>query len=161
MVSATPRNILSVCNSDCLQIVIEQCAKKVVSDRPELVAFAIRLVNSVLNLPDRKWRSLENSLTDELWSILLIKKIFGPAEKTFGLHASYCLPGFPATRLTFFAPCRGIWKERLKKWTLLLFFWKHSCHNTMCDCKWELLFIITLSNSNSMIKGCELSSDEF
>ena len=29
----------------------QQCAKKVVSDSPGLVAFAIRLVNSVLNLP--------------------------------------------------------------------------------------------------------------
>ena len=30
----------------------EQCAKKVVSDSPGLVDFAIRLVNSVFNLPD-------------------------------------------------------------------------------------------------------------
>ena len=29
-----------------------QCAKKVVSDSPGLVDFFIRLVNSVLNLPD-------------------------------------------------------------------------------------------------------------
>ena len=29
-----------------------QCAKKVVSDSPGLVDFAIRLVNSVFNLPD-------------------------------------------------------------------------------------------------------------
>ena len=29
-----------------------QCAKKVVSNSPGLVDFAIRLVNSVLNLPD-------------------------------------------------------------------------------------------------------------
>ena len=31
-----------------------QSAKKVVSDSPGLVDFAIRLVNSVLNLPDRQ-----------------------------------------------------------------------------------------------------------
>ena len=31
-----------------------QRAKKVVSDSPGLVDFAIRLVNSVLNLPDRQ-----------------------------------------------------------------------------------------------------------
>ena len=43
MVSATPRNILSVCNSDCLWIVTAQRAKTVVSDRPGLVAFAIIL----------------------------------------------------------------------------------------------------------------------
>ena len=30
----------------------KQCAKKVVSNSPGLVDFAIRLVNSVLNLPD-------------------------------------------------------------------------------------------------------------
>ena len=31
-----------------------QCAKKVVSDSPGLVDFAIGLVNSVFNLPDRQ-----------------------------------------------------------------------------------------------------------
>ena len=31
-----------------------QCAKKVVSDSPGLVDFAIRLVNSVFNLPARQ-----------------------------------------------------------------------------------------------------------
>ena len=42
-------------------LVINQCAKKVVSDSPGLVDFAIGLVNSVLNLPDGQekifWRS--------------------------------------------------------------------------------------------------------
>ena len=34
------------------QIFVVQCAKKVVSDSPCLVDFAIGLVNSVFNLPD-------------------------------------------------------------------------------------------------------------
>ena len=36
-----------------------QSAKKVVSDSPGLVDFAIRLVNSVLNLPDRQVKNFE------------------------------------------------------------------------------------------------------
>ena len=36
-----------------------QCAKKVVSDSPGLVDFAIRLVNSVINLPDRQVKFFE------------------------------------------------------------------------------------------------------
>ena len=36
-----------------------QCAKKVVSDSPGLVDFAIGLVNSVLNLPDRQVKNFE------------------------------------------------------------------------------------------------------
>ena len=37
-----------------IQMEWSQCAKKVVSDSPGLVDFAIRLMNSVLNLPDEK-----------------------------------------------------------------------------------------------------------
>ena len=36
-----------------------QCAKKVVSDSPGLVDFAIRLVNSVPNLPNRQMKYFE------------------------------------------------------------------------------------------------------
>ena len=37
----------------------KQCAKKVVSDSPRLVDFAIGLVNSVLNLPDGQVKYVE------------------------------------------------------------------------------------------------------
>ena len=37
----------------------KQCAKRVVSDTPGLVDFAIGLVNSVLNLPDRQVKYVE------------------------------------------------------------------------------------------------------
>ena len=37
----------------------QQCAKKVVSDSPGLVDFAIGLVNSVLNLPDGQVKYFE------------------------------------------------------------------------------------------------------
>ena len=39
-----------ICHKSAL---LQQCAKKVVSNSPGLLDFAIRLVNSVLNLPDR------------------------------------------------------------------------------------------------------------
>ena len=37
----------------------KQCAKKVASDSPGLVDFAIRIVNSVLNLPDGQVKYVE------------------------------------------------------------------------------------------------------
>ena len=43
-----------------------QCAKKVMSDSPRLVDFAIGLVNSVLNLPDGQMNFWGNSHTEEL-----------------------------------------------------------------------------------------------
>ena len=55
-----------------------QRAKKVVSDSPGLVDFAIGLVIFVLNLPDRQVLFLgEIQITEGLSSILLIKKGFG------------------------------------------------------------------------------------
>ena len=44
-----------------------QCAKKVVSDSPGLVDFFIRLMNSVLNLPDGQVTFFEEiQITQEL-----------------------------------------------------------------------------------------------
>ena len=83
-----------------------QHAKKVVSDSPALVDFAIRLVIFFCNLPHGQvlfWGEIQ--ITEGLYSILLIKKGFGLVEKTCGLvHASYSLPEWQAVKLTFFAP---------------------------------------------------------
>ena len=55
-----------------------QRAKKVVSDSLGLVDFAIGLVFFVLNLPDRQVLLFEEiQITEELLSILLIRKGFG------------------------------------------------------------------------------------
>ena len=84
-----------------------QRAKKVVSDSPGLVDFAIGLVFFVLNLPDGQvlffW---EIQITEGLLSILPIKKGLGLVEMTCGLvHAIYSLAEWQAVKLTFFAPC--------------------------------------------------------
>ena len=47
-------------------IPLDQCAKKVVSDRQGLVDFAMGLVNSVLNLPDRQVMCFEEFEQQEL-----------------------------------------------------------------------------------------------
>ena len=61
-----------------LLLVISQRAKKVVSDSPGLVDFAIGLVNSVFNLPDRQViYFLGIQITEELYSILLINFFSG------------------------------------------------------------------------------------
>ena len=82
---------------------VESAAKKVLSNKPVLVHFAIRLVNSVVNLSD-------GQITEELLSILLIK-IFGGGgglvKMTLGpVHAksNYSLSKWQAVKLTFFAP---------------------------------------------------------
>ena len=55
-----------------------QCAKKGLSHSPGLVDFAIGLVNSVFFFClVSKLSFLQNSKFTELWSIPLIKKIFG------------------------------------------------------------------------------------
>ena len=73
-----------------------QQAKKVVSDSPAvgLVDFAIRLVNSVLNLPDGQVKFFEEF---RLWK---------NCEMTFGLvYASLSLPKWQAVKMISFAPC--------------------------------------------------------
>ena len=75
-----------------------------VSDTLGLVDFAVRPLNSVLNLPDGQSIFLGgNSITEELQSILLDNFLFlgggggGLIEMTFGLvHARYSLPEWEA-----------------------------------------------------------------
>ena len=58
----------------------KQRAKKVVSDSPGLVDFAIELVNSVLNLPDGQVKYVEEFILQkncEINNILLINKLGG------------------------------------------------------------------------------------
>ena len=82
------------------------CAKKVVSDSPGLVDFAIRLVNSVINLPDRQVKFFEEFKLQKNCEInLLIKTFFGLVEMIFGLvNVSFSLPDWQAVKMTFFAP---------------------------------------------------------
>ena len=88
-------------------IMDKQRAKKVVSSSLRLVDFAIRLVNSVLNLPDSQMNcfkefKLQNNYN--VLSILLIKNnAFGLVEMTFGLvYASYSLPNMASRKTNFF-----------------------------------------------------------
>ena len=75
-----------------------------VSDTLGLVDFAVRPLNSVLNLPDGQSIFLGgNSITEELQSILLVNFLFlggggGLIEMTFGLvhDARYSLPEWEA-----------------------------------------------------------------
>ena len=61
-----------------------QRAKKVVSDSP--VDFAIGLVNSVINLPDRQVKFFEEFRIQKNCEInLLIKTVWGLVEVMFGL----------------------------------------------------------------------------
>ena len=54
-----------------------QHVKKVLSDSPGLVDFAIGLVNSVFNLPDEQVQFLRNSrITEELWNQSAHQNIF-------------------------------------------------------------------------------------
>ena len=89
-----------------LKFIPLQRAKKVVSDSPGLVDFAIGLVNSVLTYPTGKWCFLRNSINKRtVKSILLVKKFLGLGEMTSGLvNARFSLPEWQAVKMIFFAP---------------------------------------------------------
>ena len=73
----------------------KQRAKKVVSDSLGLVDFAIELVNSVLNLPDRQVKYVEEFNLQKNFKINSAhQKILGvQVEMMFGLvNASFSLP---------------------------------------------------------------------
>ena len=84
-----------------------QRAKKVVSNSPGLVDFAIGLVNSVINLPDGQVNFFEEFNLQKNCEInLLIKTFCGQVEMIFGLvNVSFSLPEWQAVKMTFFAPC--------------------------------------------------------
>ena len=77
------------------------------SDSSGLVDFAIGLVNSVINLPDRQVKVFEEFKLQKNCEInLLIKTFLGLAEMMFGLvNVSFSLPKWQAVKMTFFAPC--------------------------------------------------------
>ena len=91
----------------CLNFTTLQRAKKVVSDSPGLVDFAIGLVNSIFNLPDGQVMILSNlSKGRTVKSILLVKKLLGLVEMTSGLvNANFSLPKWQAVKMIFYAPC--------------------------------------------------------
>ena len=63
-----------------------QHAKKVVSNNPGLLDFAIGLVNSVINLPDGQVKFFEEFKLQKNCEVnLLIKTFLGLAEMMFGL----------------------------------------------------------------------------
>ena len=76
------------------------------SNSPGLVDFAIRLVNSVLNLPDGQVKFFEEFKLQTNYEInLLIKTFLGLVEMMFGLiNVSFSLPEWQAAKMTFFAP---------------------------------------------------------
>ena len=78
------------------------------SDSPGLVDFAIRLVNSVLNLPIGQGKFFEEFKLQKNCEInLLIKTFLGLVEMILGLvNVSFSLPEWQAVKMTFFAPCR-------------------------------------------------------
>ena len=84
-----------------------QRAKKVVSDSPRPVDFAIRLMNSVFNLPNGQGMFFEEFDKQKNYEInSASQKVFwGLVETTSGLvNASFSLPEWQAVKMIFFAP---------------------------------------------------------
>ena len=77
-----------------------------VSDNSGLVDFAIGLVNSVINLPDRQVTFFEEFKLQKNCEIsLLIKTFLRLVEMMFGLvNVSFSFPEWQAVKLTLFAP---------------------------------------------------------
>ena len=74
------------------------------ADSPWLVDFAIRLVTSVFNLPDRQVMFLRNwNNRRSVKSILLVKKLSGQIEMTSGLvNATFTLPWMASRKNNYF-----------------------------------------------------------
>ena len=78
-----------------------QHVKKVVSDSLGLVDFAIRLVSSVIDLPDGQKKFFEEFKLQKKSINLLIKAFWG----LVGLvNVSFSLPEWQAEKMTFLAP---------------------------------------------------------
>ena len=91
-------------NPELQQKLPSQHAKKVLSNSPGLVDFAIGLVNSVLYLPDGQMK-LKFKLQKNCGINLLIKTFLGLVEMIFGLvNVSFSMPEWQAVKMTFFAP---------------------------------------------------------
>ena len=95
----------------------EQCsrqrAKKVVSDSPGLVDFAIGQENSVFNSPDGQVMFL--------WNQFCSSKSFwvGLVEMTSALvNASFSLPEWQAVKMIFFPPCQGLLRNVKRRYSL-------------------------------------------
>ena len=75
------------------------------SDSPGLVDFAIRLVNSVINLPDGQMKGFEEFKLQKNREInLLVTTFLGLVKMMFGLvNVSFSLPEWQAVKMTFFA----------------------------------------------------------
>ena len=139
-----------------------QRAKKVVSNSPGLVDFAIGLVNSVINLPDGQVNFFEEFNLQKNCEInLLIKTFCGQVEMIFGLvvNVSFSLPEWcQAVKMTFFAPCIYSGKFPLKtpgnaisetlyfKISLDASALKNLC--LWCEFQSRLLFLISLLLKN-------------
>lgn len=81
-----------------------QC-KSIEAVGPRLVDLATGLLDSVLTLPNGQktefWEEIQNTWTEEMLSILLVKKFGGLVKKTFRLiHACYSLPVGQAIKVT-------------------------------------------------------------
>ena len=137
-----------------------QRAKKVVSNSPGLVDFAIGLVNSVINLPDGQVNFFEEFNLQKNCEInLFIKTFCGQVEMIFGLvNVSFSLPEWQAVKMTFFAPCISSGKFPLKtpgnaisetlyfKISLDASALKNLC--LWCEFQSRLLFLISLLLKN-------------
>ena len=86
-----------------------QHTKKVVSDSPGLVDFAIGLVNFVLNLPDGQLKFFEEFRLQENFEINSAhQKVFGASFNDVWASKCYLQLArmeWQAVKLTFFAPC--------------------------------------------------------
>ena len=80
------------------------------SDSPGPLDFAVRLVNSVINLPDEQVKFFEEFKLQKNCEInLLLKTFLGLVEMMFGLvNISFNFPEWQAIKMTFFVPCIGI-----------------------------------------------------
>ena len=104
-----------------------QCAKKMVSDCPGLVDFAIGLVNFVLNLPNGQVKFFEEFKLQKNCEINSAhQNVFGASWNDVWAsiyYSTFSLPEWQALKMTFFAP----WYKLSTK-TYFMYFLSCGCH---------------------------------
>ena len=141
-------------------VIYEQGAGKVVSNLVGLVDFAVRLVSSVLHLPDRKSSSCENSWGNLNYRALVRNDIWGAGENNFQASTSLLqLVLRASTKMAYFAQLSPLSEG------LTLFGWCSKSSNfvrfqasitTSLNHFWFVLFVQFFSTTSLQCAMCDL-----
>ena len=135
----------------------EHPAKKLVSDCPGLVDFAIGLVNSVLDLPNGQVMCFEEFKLKKSCEINSAhQRAFGASwNDVWASNAFFSLPEWQAVKMTFFAPWRN---DTLSSRYATKLLAKHTHTHTHTHTHIHSLIVTPLGTFQSLFTRCKLKN---